>query len=112
MAPGRGLWVARERSGAWERWKAERECAVERQGAETGREALKKQAGGRMQGRDLAGPARPSPPRQPVSAGSVRGTQSQARPAALHPPRILALKPIPPIGGLTALLEARPAHGT
>lgn len=87
------------------------ECSAERQGAETGREELKKLAGGRMQGRVPAVPARPSL-RPPAGQRLVRrDVQSQARPAAPHP-RILAFKPIPPTGGLTALLEAppRPRH--
>lgn len=64
------------------------ECSVRRLGAETGREALKKQAGGWADAG--AGLSRASttlsPPRQLVSARLFLGTLSQARPAAPHPP--------------------------
>lgn len=85
---GHGTWgcgvATRTERSRGDKEDRERGCAAKRAGAKTGREALKKEAGGRAQGRNLAGPARPS--LRPSRTAAPPGHQAPTGPDASPPP--------------------------
>lgn len=122
MAPGWGLRDGHEdgtepgrygRQGRRERGETVK--SPKQEGAKTGQEALKKEAGGQTQGRDLAGPARPSlrlasGPAFPVVRLQVPSPPSQRPTLCILAPTLIS--PTARLGLLEAPPPLRLAHCT